>query len=76
MSTLSVFDPARCCPTGVCGAGVDPELARISADLEWLRGQGVTVSRYNLAQQPGAFVENELVRSTLHARVSPPCPWL
>ena len=54
--TLRVYDPALCCSTGVCGPSVDPELARISADLAWLQARGVMVERYNLAQQPGAFV--------------------
>ncbi len=25
--TIQMFDPAMCCPTGVCGASIDPELA-------------------------------------------------
>ena len=55
--TVRVFDPALCCPTGVCGPSVDPELTRFAADLAWLQSQGVSVERFNLAQQPGAFVE-------------------
>ncbi len=57
MTTLRVFDPALCCSTGVCGPTVDPDLARFAGDVEWLKGHGVTVERFNLAQQPGAFVE-------------------
>jgi hypothetical protein len=57
-----------CCSTGVCGPGVDPELARFSADLEWLKQQGVEVQRFNLAQQPGAFVETAPVKAALQAR--------
>ena len=34
--TLSVYDPAMCCSTGVCGPEVDSKLLRFSADLEWL----------------------------------------
>jgi hypothetical protein len=68
MAVLRVFDPPMCCSTGVCGPAVDPELARFSADLEWLRRQGVEVQRFNLAQQPGAFVEHAQVREALQAR--------
>lgn len=68
MPILRVFDPPLCCPTGVCGPSVDPQLARFSADLEWLRSQGVEVQRFNLAQQPGAFVEHGSVRAALEAR--------
>lgn len=68
MTVLRVFDPPMCCSTGVCGPAVDPELARFSGDLEWLRGQGVEVQRFNLAQQPGAFVEHVPVNEALQAR--------
>ncbi len=57
MKTLRVYDPALCCSTGVCGTSVDPELARFAADAAWLVSKGVPVERFNLAQQPGAFVE-------------------
>ena len=63
--TLRVFDPALCCSTGVCGPSVDPELARFSADVDWLQKQGVTVERFNLAQQPGAFATTPAVAAAL-----------
>jgi Arsenical resistance operon protein ArsD len=66
MKTLSVFDPALCCSTGVCGPTVDPDLARFAGDVEWLKARGVTVERFNLAQQPGAFVE-PAVKAALEA---------
>lgn len=68
MSVIRVFDPPMCCATGVCGPAVDPELARFSADLQWLGEQGVEVHRFNLAQQPGAFVETPQVTAALQAR--------
>lgn len=63
--TLSVYDPAMCCSTGVCGPDLDPQLVRFSADLEWLRGSGVNVERFNLAQEPGAFASSPLVKAAL-----------
>jgi hypothetical protein len=63
-ATLRVFDPAMCCSTGVCGPSVDPQLARFAADVAWL-GQGVTVERFNLAQQPAAFAETPAVKEAL-----------
>jgi arsenite methyltransferase len=63
--TLDVFDPPMCCSSGVCGPKVDPVLPRFAADLDWLRGQGVAVTRYNLAQQPMAFAENAAVKAAL-----------
>lgn len=54
MIAVRVFDPAMCCSTGICGPSVDPQLVRFAADLDWLKGQGVSVERFNLSQQPGA----------------------
>ncbi len=65
MARVQVFDPPMCCLTGVCGPGVDPALARFAADLEWLRGRGIAVERFNLAQQPGAFTTNPAVKEAL-----------
>lgn len=58
MTTILVYDKPMCCSTGVCGPQVDPVLPRFAADLDWLRSQGHSVDRYNLAQQPQAFVQN------------------
>jgi hypothetical protein len=68
MTAIRVFDPAMCCSTGICGPSVDPQLARFSADLDWLRGQGVAVERFNLAQQPAAFAEDAAVKAALEAK--------
>lgn len=68
MTTVRVFDPAMCCSTGICGPSVDPLLTRFAADLDWLRRQGVTVERFNLAQQPAAFAEDASVTSALEER--------
>jgi hypothetical protein len=62
---LEVFDPPLCCPTGVCGPSVDPELVRFNSDLAWLAEQGVGIERFNLAQQPQAFVAHPRVAELL-----------
>jgi hypothetical protein len=64
---LRVFDPPQCCATGVCGPDVDPTLVQFAADLHWLTTQGVEVSRFNLAQQPDAFVREPVVREAVNA---------
>jgi len=61
MKTIEVYDKPMCCSTGVCGPKVDPVLPRFAADLEWLKSQGHRVERFNLAQQPDAFVRNKEV---------------
>lgn len=68
MTTVRVFDPAMCCSTGICGPSVDPQLARFAADLDWLKTQGVSVQRFNLAQQPAAFADDQEVRSALETK--------
>jgi hypothetical protein len=65
MTHLDVFDPPMCCSSGVCGPSVDPLLAAFSADVDWLTSQGVSVTRYNLAQDPQAFVAHPLVKDLL-----------
>lgn len=69
---LQVYDPPMCCSTGVCGPTVDPELVRFARDLAWLTHHDVTVERYNLAQDPGAFVDNATVLAALQAK-GPEC---
>jgi len=69
---IRVYDPPMCCSTGVCGATVDPELVRFARDLAWLRHHGVTVERYNLAQEPGAFVDNATILAALQTE-GPEC---
>ena len=68
MPTLDVYDPPMCCSTGVCGPAVDPVLPRFAADLDWLKQQGVTVRRFNPAQQPQAFAAQPVVVAELAAR--------
>ena len=67
-ATVQVFDPAMCCSTGICGPSVDPQLIRFAADLEWLSGRGVSVERFNLAQQPKAFAESAAAKQALEAK--------
>ena len=62
---IQIFDPAMCCSTGACGPEVDTKLVQFAADLDWLKSEGVIVQRHNLSQNPAAFVENQLVNSTL-----------
>ncbi len=68
MTAIQVFDPAMCCSTGICGPSVDPKLVRFAADLDWVKGQGISVVRYNLSQQPGAFTEDVAVKVALQAQ--------
>jgi len=65
MKKMIIFDPAMCCPTGVCGPSVDPELLRVATVLNNLKKRGIVVERYNLSNNPQVFVENEEVNKKL-----------
>ena len=65
MKLIQVYDPPMCCTTGVCGPDVDPVLPRFAGLLSQLGGMGVKIERYNLAQQPLAFVQNPAVKALL-----------
>ena len=62
---LLIFDPPQCCSTGICGSDVDPVLVQFAADLKWLAEQGISVERFNLSQQPEAFVQDSQVRDAI-----------
>ena len=34
---IKIYDPALCCPTGLCGVNIDPELMRIAVVIETLK---------------------------------------
>lgn len=58
MKTMSIYEPAMCCETGICGVGVNPELLRISTVLNNLQKNGITAARFNLNSAPQAFINN------------------
>ncbi|WP_337874981.1 arsenite efflux transporter metallochaperone ArsD [Exiguobacterium sp.] len=62
---LELFEPAMCCPTGLCGPSIDPELTRIATVHYVLKQRGFDVSRYNLASEPNRFVENANVQAEI-----------
>lgn len=66
MKKMSIYEPALCCDTGVCGVGVDPELLRISTALNALKKNGITVYRYNLSSAPQEFINNETVNKFIN----------
>lgn len=65
MAMVEIYDKPMCCSTGICGPTVDPVLPRFAADLDWLKSTGHVIERFNLAQEPAAFAENDTVREVL-----------
>jgi hypothetical protein len=66
MTNIQIFEPGLCCGTGICGVDVDQQLITFSADMDWVRTEGGNVTRFNLAQEPLAFAENDVARTFLH----------
>lgn len=64
---IEIFDPAMCCPTGVCGPAVDPELVRIQDALRLIAKNApeIEVKRFGLSADPQAFVANTAVAELL-----------
>ena len=68
MKTIQIYDRPMCCSTGICGPTVDPVLPRFAADLDSLKNAGHTVERYNLSQQPQAFIENKAIHELISTK--------
>ncbi|MCF1627414.1 arsenite efflux transporter metallochaperone ArsD [Tetragenococcus koreensis] len=69
MSKISLYEPAMCCDTGVCGPGMDTELLRMSSVVQTLENtDDVEVERFNLTNNPGAFVENAKIGELLQTK--------
>ncbi len=66
MTKLAIFEPAMCCETGVCGVDADTVLINFTADTEWLKTQGIEVQRFNLAQEPSAFISDPVVKTEIN----------
>jgi arsenite methyltransferase len=74
MPSLQIYDPAMCCSTGLCGPDPDAALVQFAADLKEVAALGVTVQRFNLAQEPEKFIAQPAVLAavnTLGAEVLP-----
>lgn len=62
---VEIYDPAMCCSSGLCGPSIDPVLVKVNDAVLALKKQGVEVERFNLAQQPKAFMDNPKVKQLL-----------
>ncbi len=65
MKIIQVYDPPMCCSTGICGTDINPDLVSFASMLFQLAEGGIKIERYNLGQQPMAFVENPTVKALL-----------
>ena len=58
---VEVFDEPTGCSSGACTPEVSDRFLEFNAAVEWLRGQGVRVERYDPNQQCDAFFANSTV---------------
>lgn len=68
MKNMIIFDPAMCCSTGVCGPSVNPELLRVATTINTLKNKGIVIQRYNLSQNPQAFIDNKIINQILNTK--------
>jgi len=68
MKKMKIFEPAMCCPTGLCGVGVDAELLRISTVLDTLKKHGIIVERYNLSSTPAEFIADQTINAYINEK--------
>ena len=62
---ITIYDPALCCPTGLCGVNIDPELMRIAVVIETLKKKGIVIERFNLRDHPQVYVDNKKINDCL-----------
>ena len=65
MKKVIIYDPALCCPTGLCGVNIDPELMRIAVVVETLKRKNIPIERYNLRDNPQVYVDNKVINEFL-----------
>lgn len=65
MKRMTIYEPAMCCPTGLCGVGIDNELLRISTVVSSLEKNGVKAERFNLTNSPQEFIKNQEINQLM-----------
>jgi len=64
MKRIEIYEPAGCA-SGVCDPMIEADLLRIEHMVADLRGQGVSVSRFNVMDDGPAFLASDLVKKAL-----------
>jgi hypothetical protein len=66
MKKMTIYEPAMCCSTGLCGVSVNSELLRISTVLDKLTKDGIDVERFNLTNSPQEFINNNVINDFIN----------
>lgn len=67
-STVELFDPPMCCPTGLCGPALDQTLLDVNEMILALQASGVRVERYQMTSHPQVFLNNAEVMRLVRER--------
>jgi hypothetical protein len=65
---IEIFDPPMCCPSGLCGPAIDPELLAIGETILKFKAKydnQIHIERYLLTQQGDKFMKNADVLALL-----------
>ncbi|MCB9757016.1 MAG: arsenite efflux transporter metallochaperone ArsD [Candidatus Omnitrophica bacterium] len=73
---IEIYDPPMCCSSGVCGTTVDKKLVEFASVLKTLSSSGVVVRRFNMSQEPQAFVANPNVKKLLAEKGQSALPFI
>jgi hypothetical protein len=57
-TSVEIFDPPMCCPTGLCGPSLDQTLLDVNEMILELQAAGVKVDRYQMTSHPQAYLNN------------------
>ena len=68
MKILKIYDPAMCCPTGVCGTSVDTKLVQLANFISSLDKTKFQVKRFGLSTEPSEYVSNKEVARLLNEK--------
>lgn len=63
---MVIFEPAMCCSTGVCGPSVNSDLLQITTLASSLAKDGIIIERYNLTNNPQAFLDNKKINEIIN----------
>ncbi|MDZ7612272.1 MAG: arsenite efflux transporter metallochaperone ArsD [Candidatus Moranbacteria bacterium] len=62
---IRIYEPGMCCPTGLCGPSIDPEIMRITTAINTLEKNNIDIKRFNLTSNPDEFVNNKIINDLL-----------
>ena len=75
MKKIEIFDPAMCCPTGLCGTNINPELMRIAVVIESLKTVNDFLQKHGADALPITLVDGEIAVSQTYPTTKQMSEW-